>query len=183
MVDMQFNLTPINELLLVERSRLGDPRGFFSRFFDEVAFAQAGWPGPVAQMNHTLTEELGTIRGLHFQHAPHDEWKYVSCMVGAVFDVAVDLRTGSTSYGAWFGTTLSAENGHSLLIPAGFAHGFQTLVPGCEMIYLHSAAYAATAEGGVNALDPSLGIGWPLPVSARSARDIALPRLDQQTGS
>lgn len=183
MNDLSFNTTPIDGLLRVERSRRGDTRGFFSRFFDEAAFAVVGWPGPVAQINHTLTGEPGTIRGMHFQHAPHAEWKYVSCLVGAVFDVAVDLRVGSASYGQWFGSILSAENGHSLLIPSGFAHGFQTLVPGCELIYLHSTAYAPAAEGGVNALDPALAIDWPLPVSARSARDIALPRLDQQTGS
>lgn len=183
MSDLIFNVTPIDGLLRVERSRRGDSRGTFSRFFDEASFAQAGWPGPVVHMNHTLTEELGTIRGLHFQHAPHAEWKYVSCLAGAVFDVAVDLRAESTSYGAWFGVTLSAENGHSLLIPAGFAHGFQTLVPRCELIYLHSAAYAPTAEDGVDALDPTLGISWPLPGSTRSARDVTLPRLDQRTGS
>ncbi len=182
MADFLFNATPIEGLSWVERSRRGDTRGFFSRFFDEAAFADAGWPGPVVQMNHTLTGEPGIIRGMHFQHVPHAEWKYVSCLAGAVFDVAVDLRAGSASYGQWFGTTLSAENSHSLLIPAGFAHGFQTLVPGCELIYLHSAAYAPNAESGVDALDPTLSIDWPLPVSARSPRDIALSRLDQQTG-
>jgi dTDP-4-dehydrorhamnose 3,5-epimerase len=180
MVDPIFSSTPIDGLLRVERARRGDARGFFSRFFDIASFAEAGWPGSVMQMNHTLTEEPGTIRGLHFQHAPHAEWKYVSCLAGAVFDVALDLRTGSASYGKWFGTILSADNGHSLLIPAGFAHGLQTMVPGSELIYLHSASYAPAAEGGVNALDPSLGIDWPLPIAARSARDIALPCLDQK---
>ena len=182
MAEFLFNATPIDGLLRTERARRGDARGFFSRFFDEAAFAAVGWPKPVVQMNHTLTVESGVIRGMHFQHAPHAEWKYVSCLAGVVFDVAVDLRAGSASYGQWFGATLSAENGHSLLIPAGFAHGFQTLVPECELIYLHSTAYAPAAEGGVDALDPTLAIAWPMPVAARSARDIALPRLDQQTG-
>lgn len=183
MVDLLFNATPIDGLLRVERTRCGDARGFFSRLFDEATFADAGWPGPVVQMNHTLTGEPGVIRGMHFQHAPHAEWKYVSCLSGIVFDVALDMRAGSASYGHWFGTTLSAENGHSLLIPAGFAHGFQTLAPECELIYLHSAAYAPSSEGGVDALDPTLAIAWPMPVTARSARDISLPRLDQHTGS
>lgn len=182
MADVVLHPTPLGGLHRVERPRKGDARGFFSRFFDAAIFAEAGWPGPVAQMNHTLTEPAGAVRGMHFQRPPHAEWKYVSCLRGAVFDVAVDLRPGSATRGAWFGATLSAENGHSLLIPEGFAHGFQTLVPRCELIYLHSVAYASAAEGGVNALDPSLGIAWPLPVSARSDRDIALPGLDQQTG-
>jgi dTDP-4-dehydrorhamnose 3,5-epimerase len=183
MADLIFNATPIGGLLHVERSRRGDSRGTFSRFFDEGAFAEAGWPNSVVQMNHTMTEETGTVRGMHFQYPPHGEWKYVSCLAGAIFDVAVDLRLGSPSFGEWFGATLSAENGQSFLIPAGFAHGFQTLAPRCELIYLHSAAYAPSAEGGVDALDPSLDISWPLAISVRSPRDIALPRLDQQTGS
>jgi dTDP-4-dehydrorhamnose 3,5-epimerase len=182
MADMVLNSTPLSGLYRVERLRKGDTRGFLSRFFDAATFAEAGWTGPVVQMNQTLTEAAGTIRGMHFQRPPHAEWKYVSCLRGAVFDVAVDLRVGSATYGRWFGKTLSAENGHSLLIPEGFAHGFQTLVPGCELIYCHSAAYAPAAEGGINALDPSLAIAWPLPASTRSDRDLALPSLDQEAG-
>lgn len=131
-------------------------------------------------MNHTFTEQPGAVRGMHFQHEPHAEWKYVSCLAGTIFDVAVDLRRGSTTYGSWYGATLSAENGQSLLIPAGFAHGFQTLEPGCELIYLHSQTYAPAAEGGINALDPALAIAWPLPVSVSSERDQALPNVNQQ---
>lgn len=180
MADIALHSTPLGGLLRVERLRKGDSRGFFSRFFDAATFADAGWPGSVSQMNHTLTQAAGTIRGMHLQRPPHAEWKLVSCVRGAVFDVAVDLRPGSASCGAWFGLELSAENGFGLLIPEGFAHGFQTLVGDCELLYLHSTAYAPTAEGGVNALDPAIGIEWPLPVSARSDRDIALPGLNGQ---
>jgi dTDP-4-dehydrorhamnose 3,5-epimerase len=179
MRQMLLHSTPLDGLYRVERLRKGDTRGFFSRFFDAPTFQDAGWTAPVAQMNHTLTEVAGTIRGMHFQREPHAERKYVSCLRGAIFDVAIDLRPNSATYGRWFGTVLSAENGESLLIPEGFAHGFQTLVPSSELIYLHSAAYAQGAEGGVNALDPSIGITWPLPVIGRSDRDTALPNLSQ----
>lgn len=182
MGDFRLHDTPLSGLYHIERPRRADSRGFFSRFFDRDSFAEVGWTSPVVQMNHTLTNAVGTIRGLHFQRAPHAEWKFVSCLRGAVFDVAVDLRAGSATYGRWFGTTLSEDNGCSLLIPEGFAHGFQALAAGCELIYLHSAAYAPKSEGGVNALDPTLGIAWPVPVSARSERDISLPNLDGITG-
>ena len=101
---------------------------------------------------------------MHFQRAPHDEAKFVSCLAGCVFDVAVDLRPGSPSYLQWHGEVLSAENGRSMMIPGGFAHGFQTLTEDCELIYLHDKPYAPEAEGGLNALDPKLAIDWPLPV-------------------
>lgn len=182
MADLVLRQTPLAGLLEVERLRKGDHRGFFSRFFDAAAFAEAGWPGGVAQINHTLTQEPGTIRGMHFQYRPHGEWKYVSCLVGEVYDVAVDLRRGSATYGRSFGAVLSARKGNSLLIPTGFAHGFQTLEPDCELIYLHSVAYAPDFEGGLDAVDPDLAIDWPRPVAARSPRDAALPRLNQQTG-
>lgn len=181
-MDLVLDPTQLEGLYEVERPRHGDARGFFSRIFDADIFGRVGWVGPVAQINHTLTEAVGVVRGMHFQHAPYAEWKYVTCLRGEVFDVAVDLRQGSPTFGAWHGTVLSAANGRSLLIPAGFAHGFQTLTLGCELIYLHSAAYAPTAEGGVNALDPLLAIAWPLPIVARSDRDNSLPGLHQQTG-
>ncbi len=174
MTGLVLHSTPLSGLRRVVRPRMGDERGFFSRFFDAAGFADAGWPGAVEQMNHTRTDRAGTVRGMHFQRVPHEEWKYVSCLAGAVFDVAVDLRAGSQTHGQWFGAVLSAENGESLLIPAGFAHGFQTLADECELLYLHSARYAPDAEGGIDALDPILNIAWPLPVSVRSDRDKGL---------
>lgn len=182
MAELTLHPTPLAGLSRVQRLRKGDTRGFFSRFFDAASFADAGWPGQVEQMNHTRTDRARTVRGLHFQREPHAEWKYVSCLAGSVFDVAVDLRADSATRGHWFGTVLSAENGESLLIPAGFAHGFQTLVDGCELLYLHSTRYAPHAEGGIDALDPTLGIAWPLPVSVRSDRDMGLAPYAKDTG-
>ncbi|WP_457584105.1 dTDP-4-dehydrorhamnose 3,5-epimerase [Ensifer canadensis] len=165
--------TPIPDLLIIERQRFGDERGFLSRFFCREELADFGVSGTIAQINHTMTHVKGTIRGMHFQRAPHDEAKFVSCLAGSVFDVAVDLRPGSPTYLQWHGEVLSAENRRSMMIPGGFAHGFQTLCEDCELIYLHDKPYAPEAEGGLNALDPKLAIGWPLPVAQMSARDQA----------
>ncbi|MET3855205.1 dTDP-4-dehydrorhamnose 3,5-epimerase [Rhizobium sp. OAE497] len=174
----RFTLTPtyMKDLTLVERQRLGDDRGFFSRFFCADELPDFG-TGSIAQINHTMTREKGVIRGMHFQRAPHDETKFVSCLKGVIFDVAVDLRPRSPTYLKWHGEILSQDNARSLLIPAGFAHGFQTLSEDCELIYLHDKPYAPDAEGGVNPLDPKLNITWPLPVTQMSARDSSLAFL------
>jgi dTDP-4-dehydrorhamnose 3,5-epimerase len=163
--------TPLDGLMLVTRRRREDARGFFSRLFCAQEMAELGWHHPVAQVNHSLTRQPGAVRGLHFQHPPHAEDKFVSCLRGAVFDVAVDLRDGSPTFLCWHGETLSAENGRSLLIPQGFAHGFQALEPDCELIYLHSRPYAPEAEGGLHVSDPRLAIAWPCPVTDLSERD------------
>lgn len=173
MSEFAVTATPLAGLMLVKRRRREDDRGFFSRFFCVSQMAEFGWARPVTQVNHSLTRTVGAVRGLHFQHPPHAEDKYVSCLSGAVYDVAVDLREGSPSFLRWHGETLSAANGHSLLIPRGFAHGFQVLEHDTEMIYLHSAPYTANAEGGLHPGDPRLGIAWPLPLRDLSARDAA----------
>jgi dTDP-4-dehydrorhamnose 3,5-epimerase len=172
--------TPLAGLRLVQRQRMGDARGFLARLFCAEELASAGWPGPVAQINQTLTARRGTVRGLHFQHSPHAEAKLVSCLRGSVFDVALDLRSGSPGFGRWHAVTLSADNGMALLIPAGFAHGFQALEDGVELLYCHSAPYAPAAEGGLHPQDPALAIAWPLPPAELSARDAAHPGLDPQ---
>lgn len=169
--------TPLAGLMLVTRRRREDARGFFGRFFCTQEMAELGWHRPVAQVNHSLTRRAGTLRGLHFQHPPHAEDKYVSCLRGAVFDVAVDLRQGSPTFLQWHGETLSAGNGRSLLIPQGFAHGFQALEPDSELIYLHSGPFAPEAEGGLLVSDPRLAIAWPLPLSDLSERDASHPLL------
>lgn len=168
---------PIADLKLVRRQRLGDARGFLSRIFCAQELAAAGWPGPVAQINHSFSARRGTIRGMHFQHPPHAEAKLVSCLRGAVWDVAVDLRAGSPTLLRWHAQELSADNGAALLIPAGFAHGFQTLSDDAELLYCHSVPYQASAESGLDAFDPRLAIAWPLPVADRSARDSAHPAI------
>ena len=170
--------TPLPGLKVVRRLPLGDSRGYFERFFCARELAEAGWTGPVAQINRTLTAAPGTLRGLHFQHPPHAEMKLVSCLAGEVYDVAVDIRAGSPTFLHWHAEILSGDNHTSLLIPEGFAHGFQTRTPDVEMFYLHSAPYAPGAEGGLNPRDPGLAISWPDPVALLSERDAGHAFLD-----
>lgn len=169
--------TAIAGVYTVTRRKLADERGFLSRLFEPEELAQAGWQGPIAQINETGTRRAGTVRGLHFQTPPHAEMKLVSCVAGSILDVAVDLRQQSPTYLRSVSLELSDENGRALLIPQGCAHGFQALTDDVRMIYLHTAAYAAAHEGGLDALDPALGLDWPLPVINRSPRDEALPRI------
>ena len=169
--------TPLDGLKLVTRTRLGDQRGFLSRLFCADELGAAGLAGPVVQINQTMTQQSGTIRGLHFQYAPFQEDKYISVISGEIFDVAVDLRAGSPTFLRWHAERLSADNRRSFLIPKGFAHGFQTLTPDCELIYLHTQRYESSAEDALNPLDPLLSIDWPLPVTEMSERDRAHPML------
>lgn len=171
---------PLSGLKRVERQKLGDSRGFLSRVFCADELAQAGWCKPIVQINHTYTAKRGTVRGMHFQRSPHAEMKLVSCLRGEVWDVAVDLRSGSPTFLQWHAERLSAENGFAMLIPEGFAHGFQTLTDDVELFYCHSAAYVPTAEAGLNSADQKLGISWPLPISELSVRDSQHPMLDEQ---
>lgn len=174
----EIHATPLRGLHRIDRRLLGDARGYLARIYCAEELAEAGWPGLIAQINHTFTAERGTVRGLHFQRAPHAEAKLVSCLAGEVWDVAVDLRAGSPTFGRWHAERLSAANGRALLIPAGFAHGFQALSREVAMLYLHSAAYAPQAEGGLHAEDSHLAIAWPLPVRGLSPRDAAQPAFD-----
>lgn len=163
--------TPLPGLKLVQRKAIEDPRGFLSRFYCIEEFAEAGINQSIAQINHTLTRKKGAIRGLHFQHPPYAETKLVSCLRGEIWDVAVDLRHDSPTILHWHGEILSAENRKSLLIPEGYAHGFQALTEDCELMYLHTMSYHSEAEGALNIADPRLNIAWPLPISDISERD------------
>ena len=162
---------PLAGLYLIERQQLGDERGFLSRLFCAQALAPAGWTQPIAQVNHTYTQRSGTVRGLHYQQPPHAEMKLVSCLRGQVWDVAVDIRAGSQTFLQWHAQRLGADNGCALLIPQGFAHGFQALTDDVDMLYCHSAAYASDHEAGLNPLDPRLAVKWPMDVAEMSARD------------
>ncbi|MEI6413965.1 MAG: dTDP-4-dehydrorhamnose 3,5-epimerase [Pseudomonadota bacterium] len=177
MARFEFAPTPITGLILVERKRIEDHRGFLSRLFCAEAFSAAGFDKPISQINHTLTRHKGTVRGMHFQCPPHAEIKLVSCLQGEVFDVAVDLRQNSPTFLNWHGALLSATNQRSLLIPEGFAHGFQTLIDHAELVYFHTAAYHPTSEGALNVMDPRLAIIWPLEVTEISDRDRYHPLL------
>ena len=167
----KFIPTPLPGLQLVQRQAIEDHRGFLSRFYCVEEFAEAGIDKPIAQINHTLTRKKGAVRGLHFQLPPHAETKIVSCLQGAIWDVAVDIRRDSPTFLQWHGEILSSTNRKSLLIPEGYAHGFQTLSEDCELIYLHTASYHLEAEGALNVADPKLGIAWPLAVTEMSERD------------
>lgn len=173
---------PLAGLRRVTRQRLGDARGFLSRVFCADDLREAGWTRPIAQINHTFSARQGTLRGMHFQRPPHGEMKLVSCLRGEVWDVAVDLRAGSPTFLRWHAERLSADNAHALLIPEGFAHGFQALSDDVELLYCHSAPYVPAAEGGLNPRDPRLGIPWPLAIQEISERDARHPMLDAGFG-
>jgi dTDP-4-dehydrorhamnose 3,5-epimerase len=168
---LEFLPTPLAGLTVVRRTRVEDNRGFLDRIYSVADFDALGVRKPVAQINHTLTRRVGAVRGMHFQRPPYAETKLVSCLRGEVFDVAVDLRRHSPTFLRWHAEVLSAANQRSLLIPEGFAHGFQALAAGCELVYVHTASYMPDAEGAVNVRDPELKIAWPLAISELSERD------------
>lgn len=164
--------TKIAGLNVLKRQPIGDKRGYLERLFCANELQSVfGQDKPIIQINHTLTQNKYTVRGMHFQFPPHGETKLVSCISGEVFDVAVDLRNGSPTFLQWHAEVLTGENHKTLLIPEGFAHGFQTLTDNCEMLYFHTAAYQAESEGGLHPQDPRLSIQWPQPVIGLSPRD------------
>jgi dTDP-4-dehydrorhamnose 3,5-epimerase len=169
--------TPLTGLKIIERSRQTDERGFFSRMFCAEELRIAGWSKPIAQINQTMTRRRGAVRGMHFQFPPHAEMKLVNCIRGEVWDVAVDLRRGSPTFLKWFGTRLSAQNGHALLIPEGFAHGFQALGEDCELLYFHTCAYHPASEGAVHPEEPRVAVEWPRAIAELSTRDRSHPML------
>ena len=157
-----FQKLAIPDVILVTPKRHGDARGFFSETFRADTFAEAGIPGPFVQDNHAYSQQPGVLRGLHFQKPPHAQAKLVRCTQGAIYDVAVDIRRTSPTYGRYVGAELSAENGAQLYVPEGFAHGYLTLTPDCHVQYKTSAYYAPETEGGLAWDDPELGIDWPI---------------------
>jgi dTDP-4-dehydrorhamnose 3,5-epimerase len=174
--------TPIHGVLELVSKPFMDLRGAFLNAFrvQESAFATAWGDRGIAQVNLSRTEQVGAVRGLHLQAAPHSEAKLVRCLRGRVWDVAVDLRPASPTYGQWHAVELSAESANALLIPEGCAHGFQVLEPASELLYLHSRAWAPEAETGVRFNDPELAITWPIPPLGLSERDLSLPLLKSQ---
>jgi dTDP-4-dehydrorhamnose 3,5-epimerase len=172
--------TPMAGLKLLGRLVMGDERGSLSRLYDAEDMLEMGWSGGIAQINHTLTRQAGTVRGMHYQNAPFAEAKLVTCLAGRILDVAVDIREGSPTFLRHFATELSEANHRSLMIGPGFAHGFQALCDNAVLIYAHSAPYRADAEGGFNPADPRLAIHWPLPMIHLSARDQAHPAIEPE---
>jgi dTDP-4-dehydrorhamnose 3,5-epimerase len=169
----------LSGLKLIEHKSIGDHRGFLSRIFCAEELLAAGWNQPIAQINQTYTKKKRTVRGLHFQYPPHAEKKLVNCLHGEIWDVAIDLRQNSPTFLKWHAEYLSAENHCALLIPEGFAHGFQTMTDDVQMLYLHSATYNEEAENGLNPTDPILSINWSLPIADLSQRDKNHPMISE----
>lgn len=177
---MRFIQTPLAGVWVIELDRLGDERGWFARGFDAEEFRAHGLNPEVVQCNTSFNARRGTLRGMHYQADPHGESKLVRCVRGAIFDVALDLRAGSPTRLAWHGVELSAENRRALYIPAGLAHGFQSLSEDSELLYLMGNPYVAEAARGVRWDDPAFGIDWPDPGVERtiSERDATYPDFD-----
>ena len=175
---MIFTETTLAGAWLVEPERLEDERGFFARVWDSAEFEEHGLSSQLAQSSIALTRKRGTLRGLHYQVAPHEETKLVRCCAGAIFDVAVDLRPTSPTFKRWFGTELTADNRHALYVPEGCAHGFLTLVDECEVLYQISGWHAPHAARGVRWDDPAFGIEWPEAVLALNERDRTFPDFE-----
>lgn len=169
--------TAIESLKVIQRKSMQDNRGFLSRFYCAEEFSAIGMSKPIVQINHTLTHQKGAVRGLHFQYPPFAETKIVSCIKGEILDIAVDIRQGSPTFLKWHAEVLSEQNQRSLMIPEGFAHGFQTLSENCELIYLHTAVYHQPSEGALNINDPIIGIQLPLEIKDLSERDRTHPMI------
>ena len=171
--------TALDGVLIIEPKRHGDSRGFFSETFSRKVLSDAGIDIDFCQDNQSISVTQGTVRGLHFQAPPHAQDKLVRCGRGRLFDVAVDIRKGSPTFGHWVGEELSFENGKQLLVPAGFLHGFSTLDPNTEIIYKCSDYYAPECDGAVRFDDPDIGIDWGIDTGASvlSEKDMKAPFL------
>jgi dTDP-4-dehydrorhamnose 3,5-epimerase len=173
---MRFHGTTFVDAMLIEVEKRRDERGYFARVFCAAEFGAQGLVTDFVQANYSHNAQRGTLRGLHFQRAPHGEVKLVWVVRGALHDVIIDLRPDSPSFGKWEGFDLTEDNGRMLYVPAGFAHGFQTLQDDTDAIYQVSHPYTPEAEDGVRWDDPEFGIKWPLPVSVISDKDAAWPQ-------
>lgn len=177
--NVQVDQTILPGLLILTPRRFGDSRGFFSESWNRRQMADRGLDYDFVQDNHSLSAQVGTVRGLHFQAPPHAQDKLVRCGRGRLFDVAVDIRRGSPTYGQWLGVELSFENGKQLLVPRGFLHGFVTREPDTEIIYKCTEYYAPEADGAVRFDDPDIGIDWGMKgtEAVLSDKDAAAPML------
>ena len=163
--------TKIDGLFVIENDPIIDSRGAFTRLFCEKEFSTILGTHQIVQINHSITRAIGAIRGLHYQLPPFAEMKMVRCLKGRVWDLALDLREGSPTFLQWHAEELTPENAKIMVIPEGFAHGFQVMNENSELLYLHTAFYEKSAEGAVRYDDPTLSIHWPLPVTDVSERD------------
>lgn len=177
---MKFEETELPGAFVIELEPLRDERGFFARAWCAKEFESAGLTTVHAQTNFSYNGRAGTLRGLHYQLPPHEEVKLVRCIRGSIYDVIVDLREGSSTYGRWVGVELSAGNRRMLYVPAGFAHAFQTLEDDTEVLYQVNEFYTPGAERGLRFDDPAIGIRWPREVSVISEKDASWPLLSDR---
>lgn len=174
---MQIEQTALDGVVILTPPRFGDARGWFSETWNAARMAELGLGLHFVQDNHSFSAEAGTLRGLHYQRPPHAQDKLVRCTRGAIFDVAVDFRAGSATFGKWVGVDLTAENGRQLLVPKGFLHGFVTRVADTEVQYKCTDVYAPDCDGGVRWDDPDIGIDWGVLAPVLSAKDAVAPLL------
>jgi dTDP-4-dehydrorhamnose 3,5-epimerase len=179
---MIFTELPLPGAFAVDLQELRDERGFFARSYCAAEFAAKGLGPELPQCSVSYNARRGTLRGLHYQDAPHAEHKLVRCTAGAIYDVIVDIRQSSPTYRRWYGAELTMANRRSLFIPPGFAHGFVSLTDGAEVYYMISAAHAPEFSRGLRWNDPAFGIEWPLAPTVISARDAAYPLMDELGG-
>ena len=177
---MIFKQSPLPGAYTIELEKRGDERGFFARFFCTEEFAEQGLCHSFAQINNSLTGKKGTLRGMHYQLMPSAEVKVVRCIKGALYDVILDLRPESPTFGTWFGETLSADNRLMMYCPKGFAHGFVTLEDNTEAFYLVSDPYAPDLERGIRYNDPRFKIEWPIAPTEISEKDANWPDFDSE---
>ncbi|MGL6227286.1 MAG: dTDP-4-dehydrorhamnose 3,5-epimerase [Thermoguttaceae bacterium] len=168
---MRFTPLGLSGAYTIELDPRGDSRGRFTRLFCARELEQIGHSKPIVNVNHSYTQKRGTIRGMHFQEAPHAEIKIIKCIRGSIFDVIVDHRKGSETYHKWVGVELSESNNRMIYVPEGFAHGFQSLTDDVEIVYFVTAFYSPEHENGIRFDDPHVGISWPMTVTEVSARD------------
>jgi dTDP-4-dehydrorhamnose 3,5-epimerase len=159
---VQVESLAIPDVKILTPKRFGDARGFFSETYNKAAFAEHGLSLDFVQDNHSMSQAVGVLRGLHFQTPPFAQDKLVRVVKGRIFDVAVDIRQGSPTYGQWVGAEISAEAWNQILVPVGFAHGFVTLEPDTEVIYKVTAPYAPEHDRGIAWDDPDVAVSWPL---------------------
>lgn len=172
---MRFQATRLQDVKLIALEPVTDERGHFARTFCVHEFAAAGLATAFVQGSISRTLQTGTLRGMHFQRAPHEEVKLIRCLAGAIYDVLIDIRPTSPTYMQWEAYELSAGDGLQLYVPCGFAHGFQVLAPETEVSYLMTEFYSAGASDGIRYNDPAFNISWPRPVTEISAKDARWP--------
>lgn len=177
---MRYQATAVDGAMVVSLEERADDRGFFARVFCATEFADHGLEGAISQINNSFSVHAGTLRGMHYQVAPHGEAKLVRCVRGAAYDVVIDLREGSATFGQWAGETLTADNRLMMYVPKGCAHGFLTLEDGTEMLYPASAPYHGPSERILRWDDPRFRVAWPRSPSVLSDKDRAAPDYDPE---